>query len=227
MPSPDSTILSLHGVSFAGRHALDFKLGHREVALVEIDDDGDADAFVDLCLGLVEPQRGEVRCLGLSWREQGYREALAHRSRIGTLVGAQTWPAHVPVAQLALVPRLYHAGGKLDDIVVAATALARRFGLAGLPTGGRESVPPGDLARAACVRAFLGMPDFVLIADPMVETLAELGVAMAQAIGAVQDRGGAVLWLVGSMAAPATRFVAADHVLRLGERGFAPAWRPR
>ena len=86
-------------------------------------------------------------------------------------------------------------------------------------------MPPGELARAACVRAFLGTPEFVLIADPSVEAMAELGVALAQAIGAVQDRGGAVLWLMSSIAAPAARFVAADHVLRLGDRGLAPVRR--
>ena len=86
-------------------------------------------------------------------------------------------------------------------------------------------MPPGDLARAACVRAFLGAPEFVLIADPSLEAMGELGWPLAQAIGAVQDRGGAVLWLMSSMTAPAARFVAADHVLRLDDRGLAPVRR--
>jgi phospholipid/cholesterol/gamma-HCH transport system ATP-binding protein len=223
MASPHASVLSLNGVSLQGRHAeaLDFDLAHREVALVELGDDGDAEGVIDICLGLVEPLHGEVHCLGRPWRGQGYREMLAHRSRIGTLVGAQVWPAYVPVAEVVLTPQLYLTDQPEEAAVAAATLLARRFGLAGLPVGGREAVPPGELARAACVRAFLGTPEFVLIADQSIEVMGELGVALAQAIGTVQDRGGAVLWLMSSIAAPAARFVAADRVLRLDDRGLA------
>jgi len=227
MTAPHASALSLHGVSLQGRHAgtLDFDLAHREVALVEIGDESDAPDVIDICLGLVEPVRGEVHCLGRPWRGQSYREMLSHRRLIGTLAGARDWPANVPIADVVLTPRLYHADLPEETAVVAATLLARRFGLAGLPVGDRESVLPGELARAACVRAFLGAPEFVLIADSSIEAMDDLGVALAQSIGAVQDRGGAVLWLTSSIAAPAVRFVAADHVLRLGDRGLVPVRR--
>lgn len=227
MTSPQTSVLSLHGVSLQGRHAgaLDFDLAHREVALVELGDESDAADVIDICLGLVEPPLGDVHCLGRPWRGLSYREMLAHRRLIGTLAGAHVWPAYVPVAEVVLTPRLYHADQPEEAVVAAATMLARRFGLAGLPLGGRESVPPSELARAACVRAFLGAPEFVLIADSSVEAMGELGVALAQAIGAVQDRGGAVLWLTSSIAAPAARFVAADHVLRLDDRGLSAVRR--
>jgi phospholipid/cholesterol/gamma-HCH transport system ATP-binding protein len=227
MASPHVSVLSLHGVSLQGRHAgaLELDLAHREVALVELGDESDAAGVIDICLGMIEPLRGDVHCLGRPWRGQSYREMLAHRRLIGTLVDAQVWPASAPVAEVVLTARLYHTDQPEEAAVAAATLLARRFGLAGLPVGGRESVPPGELTRAACVRAFLGAPEFVLIADPSVEAMGELGVALAQSIGAVQDRGGAVLWLMSSIAAPAARFVAADHVLRLDDRGLAPVRR--
>jgi len=232
MASPQSSVLSLQGVLLATRRgeapaaALDFELAHREVALLEIDND-DMAGFIDLCLGLDQPQHGEVWCLGQSWRAQSYRETLTHRSRIGALVGSEAWPTHLPVAQVILVQQLYHSDQPVDEVVAQATALARRFGMPGLPTGGPDSVHQDDLVRAACVRAFLGAPEFVLIADAAIEDMADLGVSMAQAIGSVRDRGGAVLWLVGSVTAPAARFVSADHVLRLGERGLSPARRPQ
>lgn len=227
MASPHGSILSLRGVSLQGRDAgaLDFDLAHREVALIELGDESEAADLIDVCLGLVEPARGDVHCLGRPWRGQSYRERLACRRRIGMLSGAQSWPDNVSVAEVVLTPRLYHTDEPEDVAVTAATLLARRFGLAGLPVGGCESMPPGELARAACIGAFLGAPEFVLIADPSVEVMGELGAALAQAIGAVQDRGGAVLWLMGSIAAPAARFVAADHMLRLDDRGLAPARR--
>jgi phospholipid/cholesterol/gamma-HCH transport system ATP-binding protein len=212
-------VLSLRGVLRA-----DFDLGHREVALVETDDE-DVEVFIDLCLGLSDPAQGEVWCLGTPWHAQSYRERLARRRRIGTLAGTQVWPAHVPVAQVSLVPRLYHGDVGEDEVVAEATALARRFGLAGLPTPTRETVHPGDLVRTACMRAFLGAPELVLIADHTLEAMPDLGLPLAQAIGAVRDRGGAVLWLLGSLAAPAARFVTADHILRLTERGLVRARR--
>lgn len=226
MASLQSSVLSLRGVSLAGRRGsasarpFDFDLGHRQLALVEYDDDGDGVHFVDVCLGLSDPEDGEVYCLGRRWADQGYHALLAQRSRIGTLVGSQAWPAHVPIAEVLLTPRLYHTRESEEQALAAATALARRFGLPGLPTGGRETVRLRDLVRAACVGAFLGAPDLVVIVDRAVDAMPELGLAMAQAIGAVQDRGGAVLWLVGSLGAPATRFVAADHVLRLRDRNL-------
>jgi phospholipid/cholesterol/gamma-HCH transport system ATP-binding protein len=233
MAGSRSSVLSLDEVvpaewrSSATSPRLDLTLGRSEVALVEMADEDDAELLVDLCLGLAGPLHGEVHFLGEAWQQCSYREALSRRGRIGCLVGAQVWPAHVSVAELVLAAWLYHTGQEEEEALGAATALARRFGLPGLPVGTRESVPAGQLARAACVRAFLGNPDFVVIADPFIESMGELAVVMAQSIGAVQDRGGAVLWIVGSIAAPAARFVAADHRLRLGDRGLVPARRGR
>jgi phospholipid/cholesterol/gamma-HCH transport system ATP-binding protein len=231
MAFAQSAILSMQGLSLAGPRgaaaprAFDFELGHRELAMVEFNDDSDAHYFVDVCLGLVEPAGGEVWCLGRRWVGQSYHARLAQRSRIGTLVNSQAWPGHVPVGQVVLTPRRYHTRERDDAIVDEATALGRRFGMPGLPAGGPETVRMRDLVRAACVTAFLGAPELVVIADRTHEGIAELAMAMAQAVGEVQDRGGAVLWLVGSFGAPAARFVAADHVLRLRDRSLSPVRR--
>jgi phospholipid/cholesterol/gamma-HCH transport system ATP-binding protein len=227
---PQSSVLSLRGVALAARQragagTVDFDLAHREVAVVELDEDSDAGGFIDLCLGLAEPPSGEVYCLGRSWRSESYHDRLAHRSRIGTLVDSEIWPAHMPVAQVALAPQLYHTKQTEHEAIAAATILARRFGLPGLPIAPSEHVPRADLVRAACVRAFLGTPEFVLIADPALESMTELGTPIAQAIGAVHDRGGAVLWLLNAASAPAARYVTADHVWRLDDRGLTRARR--
>ena len=228
---PRASVLSLRGVALGARQggdagAIDFDLAHREVAIVELDEESDAGGFIDLCLGLVEPPpSGQVHCLGRSWRAEGYHDRLAHRSRIGTLVDSRVWPAHMPVAQVVLAPQLYHTARAEPEAIAEATVLARRFGLPGLPTAPSEQVPIGDLVRAACVRAFLGAPEFVLIADPALESMADLSAPLAQAIGAVHDRGGAVLWLLHARSAPAARYVTADHVWRLDDRGLARSGR--
>lgn len=226
------SVLSLRGVALTGRRraradTVDFDLAHREVAVIELDEDSDTGGFIDLCLGLVEPPSGEVYCLGRAWAAEGYYDRLSHRSHIGTLVDSQVWPPHMPVTQLALAPLLYHTSQPEAEAVAEATILARRFGLPGLPTAPCEQVPFADLVRAACVRAFLGAPEFVVIADSALESMAELATPIAQAIGAVHDRGGAVLWLLNARSAPAARYVTADHVWRLDDRGLTRARRLR
>jgi phospholipid/cholesterol/gamma-HCH transport system ATP-binding protein len=225
----EAIVLTFDDVAIAERRAgtnlLKLGVGRGETALIEVGEDGDTELLIDLCLGLLLPLGGEVRFRDVAWRSRSYREMLALRSRIGTLVGSQAWPAHVPVAEVVMTPALYHSNRDLDDAVEGATTLARNFGLPGLPTGTREGMRPGELLRAACVRAFFGAPELVLISDETLETAGELATPLAQAICAVQDRGGAVLWLLESGSAPAARFVAARHNLRLGDRGLVPLRR--
>lgn len=229
--SADDPVLALRGVTLTARRTatetgiLNLELGRGTATVVEIGDSSDADLLVDLCLGLLPPVRGDIVFLGESWRLHAYRASLALRGRIGLLVGGQAWPADVSVAEAVLIPRLYHTDRRHHDAIAAATRMARRFGLPGLPVGPCDTVPAGQLTRAACVRAFTGAPDLVLISDDTLEGTAELGIAMAQSIAEVQNRGGAVLWIVESMSAPVARFVRADQAFRFDDRGFVAARR--
>jgi phospholipid/cholesterol/gamma-HCH transport system ATP-binding protein len=229
--SAPASVLSLRQAAFFERRiaarpvALDLELGRGQLALVEVEDEVDAVAFVDLCVGLAPATLGGAFFLGREWRAETYRENLDRRGQIGSVVQSQVWPAHLSIAQSVLMPRLYHTRRAEDDVIAEATVLARRFGLPGLPVGRRETMPAGELVRAACVRAFLGTPDLVVIHDAALDQIAELAVPMAQALAAVQDRGGAAIWVTDYAGVPAARFVAADHVLRLGDRGLVAARR--
>ncbi len=224
-------VLSLHGVALGRRRAaaraglIDLELARGQVAIVEVDSDDDASFLVDVCVGLAEPPAGAARYFDRDWRELSFRARLAARGRIGTVVLTQVWPAHLSIAEAVLAPRLYHTDRTEAQAAAEATALARMFDLPGLPAGRRETTPSGELIRAACVRGFLGSPELVVVQDPALDDIAALGVAMAQAVAAVQDRGGGVLWIAGSASAVAARFVRADLVLRLGEKGLVPVRR--
>lgn len=225
------TILSLHDVALAERRSaraarlLNLELGLGEAALLEVGDEADMEQLVDLCLGLTQPVAGDVLCLGTPWRGEDYAAALARRAAIGTLAGSLVWPAHLSIAESTVIPRLYHTTDEEAEVLIRATGLARRFGLPGLPIGSQESVPDAQLIRAACVRAFYGSPEFVLIADGALERTEELALPLAHAIREVQDRGGAVLWILESIAAPAARFVMPQHALRYGDRGLVSLQR--
>jgi phospholipid/cholesterol/gamma-HCH transport system ATP-binding protein len=230
---PSRTVLSLHGVTLPERHTssspakLDLELPRRTVALIQVDDETDAAAMVDLCLGLHDPQAGHVRFLGVDWTTRTPRERLSRRRRIGAVVQADVWPAHMTVLDSVLLAEAYHFNRPRAEMLAHATELARLFALPGLPTGRREATPRRALVQAACVRGFLGARDLIVVQDAMLEQTPELAVPMAQAISAACDRGGAVLWIAASLAAAAARFVEAEQVLRLGEQGLVRARRTR
>jgi phospholipid/cholesterol/gamma-HCH transport system ATP-binding protein len=230
---PSRTVLSLQGVSLSERQhssspvRLDFELPRRSVALVEVDDEADAVAMVDLCVGMTDPLAGHVRFLGVDWTSRTPRERMNRRRRIGAVMQTDVWPAHMSVLESILLAGAYHFNRGRDEMIEDATELARLFALPGLPTGRRETTPRRALVRAACVRGFLGTPDLVVVQDPVLEQSAELAVPMAQAISTATDRGGAVLWITASLAAQAAEFVEPEQVLRLGEQGLVRARRGR
>lgn len=208
-----------------GATPLDFDLSHGEVAIIRVDDEEDAAALVDLCTGLALPASGHVRFLGVDWRTRTPRERLQRRRRIGAVVQTEVWPSHMTIMDSILLPRLYHVDRPPDEAVADGTALARLFGLPGLPTDHREAMPTQALVRAACVRGFIGAPELVMVQDEFLDHMPELAVPMAQAIGATRQRGGAVLWVSCATVSQAAAFIEPDQVLRLGERGLVQTRR--
>jgi phospholipid/cholesterol/gamma-HCH transport system ATP-binding protein len=230
---PSRTVLSMHGVTLPERQfassptKLDLELPRRSVTFIQVDDESDASALVDLCLGMTDPSAGHVRFLGVDWASRTPRERMFRRRRIGAVMQTDVWPAHMTVLDSVLVAGSYHFKQTRAEMLAHATELARLFALPGLPTGRRETTPRRALVRAACVRGFLGSPDLIIVQDGVLEQATELAVPMAQAISSARDRGGAILWIATSLTAAAAEFVEAEQVLRLGEQGLVRARRGR
>jgi phospholipid/cholesterol/gamma-HCH transport system ATP-binding protein len=233
MARPLRSVLSLQGVTPAERQfaarptCLDLELPRGQVALVQVDDEADATALVDLCVGLIDPGAGQVRFRGVDWTTRTPSERLNRRRRIGAIVHTDVWPSHMTVMEAVLVARSYHFDQPRAEMIAEATDLARLFGLPGLPVGRRETTPTRALVRAACVRGFLGSPDLIVVQDQMLDQTSELAGPMARAISAGCDRGATVLWITTSLAAPAAQFVQADHHFRLGDSGLVRGRRSR
>jgi len=230
---PSRTVLSLHDVTLPERQfssaptRLDLELPRRSVTLVEVDDDTDASALVDLCLGMTDPTAGHVRFLGVDWATRTPRERMFRRRRIGAVMQTDVWPSHMTVLESVLVARAYHFNQPRAEVIADATQLARLFGLPGLPAGRRDATPARALVRAACVRGFIGSPDLIVVQDQVLDQSSELAVPMAQAISAACDRGATALWITASLATQAAQFVQANQAFRLGDHGLTRVRRSR
>jgi len=232
-PRPARTVLSLEAAALTERPSsglpalLDLDLRRGEVAVIHVDDDSEALAMVDLCVGLTAPASGHVRFLGVDWATRTRPERLRRRRRVGIVAQTEVWPSQMTIMDSILLAQLHHSERSRDDLVAEAIELARLFGLPGLPAERREATRRHALLRAGCVRGFLGAPDLVLVHDHLLDRTSELAVPMAQAILATRARGGAVLWVSASAAVPATQFVEADQVHRLGDAGLVRMRSPQ
>jgi phospholipid/cholesterol/gamma-HCH transport system ATP-binding protein len=230
-PRPARTVLSLEAATLTERAmtgtpaTLDLDLRRGEVGVIHVDDEGEASALVDLCVGLAVPASGRVRFLGVDWATRTRPQRLHRRRRVGVIAQTDVWPAQMTIMDSILLAPLYHSHRSRDELIAEATGLARLFGLPGLPAEQRDATRPQALLRAGCVRGFLGLPDLVLMQDRLLDHAPELAAPLAQAISANCAHGGAVLWITSSMASPASRFIEADHAYRLGDTGLVPTRR--
>jgi phospholipid/cholesterol/gamma-HCH transport system ATP-binding protein len=205
---------------------LDLEVRRGEIVLLEVTDEEAATALVDLCLGLADPDSGEVAFLGVTWRGLTERERLDRRRMIGVVGETRVWPAHLSVAEGIVLPHLYRAEQPRDEVIAEAATLARHFGLPGLPTERRETTALRVQTRAACVRGFLGSPELTVVQDQAIDEAAELATPLAQRIAMAGERGGATLWITENLGALGARFIHPDRVFRLGDRGLLAARRP-
>jgi predicted ABC-type transport system involved in lysophospholipase L1 biosynthesis ATPase subunit len=230
-PRPARTVLALEAAALTERSIsgspahIDFDLRRGEVGMIHVDDDSEAAALVELCVGLGAPSSGHVRFLGVDWATRTRPQRLHRRRRVGVVAQTDVWPAQMTIMESILLAPLYHSDRSREDLIAEATALARLFGLPGLPAEQRAATRRRALLRAACVRGFLGTPDLVLVHDQLLDRTSELAIPMAQAVSSTRARGGAVLWLTADVIAPAAQYIEADKVYRLGDTGLVPMRR--
>jgi phospholipid/cholesterol/gamma-HCH transport system ATP-binding protein len=179
--------------------AVDLRLCAGETALVEAPDQRQGRALIALCAGLPALAAGRACFLGQDWATLRRREAEALRGRIGHIVAENGgWLPHLSVAEGVLLPQLHHSRTPEAELRAAAAALARRFGLDGLPEGRPAELPAPDLARAACVRALLGDPALLLLDSTLEQGLLtedELAEPLLDALAQAHRRGAGCVWL--------------------------------
>ncbi len=170
-----------------------------ELALVGVNDAEVAGLLADCCCGLARAASGEVRLMGHALGALPAAALADLQARVGRVPGSGGWLPHLGTAENVLLPLLYHTPAEPAPLREAAARLARDFGLPGLPLARPRRLPPLDLLRAACVRAFLGQPLLLLLEIGLDEPPPpELMPPLLRAIGEARRRGAACLWLTGS-----------------------------
>jgi len=179
--------------------------------------------LADLCCGLLPLAAGKVSFLGRDWEAMPQDYAAALRGRIGRVFLSGSWIRFLDVATNILLPQLHHTRDDGNTLRERAAALSCAFGLPGLPLARPGDLAAGDLARAACVRAFLGDPALVLLESPIQGRFAALIPPLLNALAQTRDRGGAAIWFTRSDLIWREPSLPVTHRLRLGEHGLVPA----
>jgi phospholipid/cholesterol/gamma-HCH transport system ATP-binding protein len=166
-----------------------------------------------------------VRFLGRDWSAMPWDYAAALRGRIGRVFRSGGWIGSVDVATNILLPQLHHTRDDPSGLRERAVALSCAFGLPGLPLVRPLELVASDLARAACVRAFLGDPELILLESPVQGRFITLIAPLLNALAAARDRGAAAIWFTRSDVVWRDPSFPVTHRLRLGERGLLPVAR--
>jgi phospholipid/cholesterol/gamma-HCH transport system ATP-binding protein len=174
---------------------IDMLLSAGSLALVGAGDVQQASALADAAVGLTPLAAGHVRFLGRDWSKLPHVHAQAMRGRIGHVFAAGNWIDGLSLLDNILLPQLYHTRRPLPDLRAEAARVATMFGLPGVPTGDPADHSPGDLQRAACVRAFLGRPKLIILEHPTQDVFPAIIEPLVNAIRTERDLDASVLWL--------------------------------
>ena len=209
----------------AARAPLSLKLVAGDFVLIECDNPAWAAGFADICCGLWPLQHGAARFFDRDWTGLSPVYAAALRGRIGRIFHDGGWIAFLDMEANILLPQLHHTRRAMPELRTAAARLALDFGLPGLPVGLPGSLSATDLARAACIRAFLGDPLLVLLEFPLQGQSEGLAVPLVDAVLAACNHGAAALWLTPGDAVWTDRSAPATARLRLSEQGLSQVRR--
>lgn len=171
-----------------------FQVNRGELFLVRAERENERLPLAQAAEGLVAPEQGSVMFLGEDWQSMSADHAAACRGRIGRLFEDEGWISDLDVDQNIMLAQRYHTSRSEEEILEEALKLARVFGLPGLPRGRPGSMRRWDLRKAACIRAFLGQPDFIIIEPPARGVYADLMAPLTSAVQSSRKRGAAVLW---------------------------------
>ena len=173
-----------------------FELGPGDLLIVRMERENERLPLADTAEGLMTPKQGRVLFFEEDWQSMSPDYSAAQRGKIGRLFEEGGWVSDLEVDQNIMLAQRHHTRRSDHEIMEEALQLARVFGLPGLPRGRPASIRRWDLRKAACIRAFLGLPKFIILEQPVRGFYADLVAPLISAVQSARRRGAAVLWTV-------------------------------
>ncbi len=199
--APNNEVLRLENVTVEAEETYDsaiwdvsFSLREAELMLLRVERERAHLPLADAAVGLIKPREGRVKFRSEDWQEIAPRRADDLRGKIGRIFTGWGWVSHLSVDENILLATVHHTSKPRSRIEDESATLARAFGLPGLPRGLPGKMRRSDLARAACVRAFLNDPRLLILETPTDGPNSSLMSVLVNMTAAARRRGAAVLW---------------------------------
>ncbi|MFC1636751.1 hypothetical protein ACFL5Z_18130 [Planctomycetota bacterium] len=203
MPIPT---LEFDDVTFGAEHVYDssvleitIAVEPGDLAIVLLEKERIHLPLADLAAGILIPDQGRIRLHGKDWQDMPPDMAVENRGRIGRVFEGNLWIDCLDVGENIMLGQLHHTRRSRVEITRQAANLSRVFGLPGLPLHLPSAFRGKDLARAACVRAFIGEPDVLILERPTTGIYPELLPVLLNTLSAARERNAAVLWLTDNV----------------------------
>jgi len=136
--------------------------------------------ILELCAGLVQPQRGKVRVLGEEWADLPDEARMKLRMRIGTVLQLPGLLSNMTLFNNVALPLRYHRSTLSDrDVDRMVMGHLEALGLAQLRDRFPAQLNPGEIRCAAIARAMVLDQELLLLDDP----LGGLDAGMVQRLG--------------------------------------------
>jgi len=136
--------------------------------------------ILELCAGLVQPQRGRVRVLGEEWADLPDEARMKLRMRIGTVLQLPGLLSNMTLFNNVALPLRYHRSTLSDrDVDRMVMGHLEALGLAQLRDRFPAQLNPGEIRCAAIARAMVLDQELLLLDDP----LGGLDAGMVQRLG--------------------------------------------
>ncbi len=190
----DDVTVESHSVYESGIWNVCFSLQPGDLLLLRLEREHRRLPLADAAEGLVLPSHGRVLFLNEDWQTMSADHAAKQRGTIGRVFEDGGWITDLGVDENVTLAQRHHSSRDEGEIVREAASLARIFGLPGLPRGRPDKVRRQDLAKAACVRAFLGKPVLIILESPTRGVYADIIVTLVNAVHDARRGGAAVLW---------------------------------
>jgi len=200
------SILRFENVSLAAQlpYALELadvslELNAGELGLVLTGHHTEGLPLADLASGLVAPETGVVRFQDEDWQDYHPDTAAIARGKIGRIFEKRGWISNLDVDENITLAQRHHTRRPVAELEAEALALAKQFGFDDLPRVRPALLRPGELRRAAWIRALLGAPVLVLLEHPLRDLPVDAATPLVAAVQAATARGAAGLWIAESL----------------------------